>query len=78
MQAAHKALKEALNNLPEGSDEEQSCLAALKGLSDLDTGVAPGLLATEAMALGGGAQGAPGMAPGGGGAPMGGPGPMPI
>lgn len=76
MQAAHKALKEALSQLPEGSDEEQACLGALKALSDLDTGVAPGLLQTEAMALGGGAQGAPGM--GGGGAPMGGPGPMPI
>jgi hypothetical protein len=76
MQAAHKALMESLPKLPQGSDEEQACLGALKALADMETDVAPGLLATEAQAMSGAVQGAPGMAPGG--APMGGPGPMPV
>lgn len=75
MQAAHKALSEALPKLPQGSDEEQACLGALKALADMETDIAPGLLSTEAQALGGAVNGAPGMG-GGGGTPMGGPSPM--
>lgn len=74
MLACAKALAQALPALPQGSEEQEACLGALKALSVLEQDVAPGLLASEAQALSGAVQGVPGG--GGGGMPMRGPQPM--